>query len=183
MSKDIWIASDHHFSHANMCKFTNNDGSKVRPWTDVNEMDEAMIESWNSVVKEWDKIYHLGDFSMGFKELPGKVIGRLNGRKRLVRGNHDMCPTSEYMKYFEDIYGVRVFSDEKMIFSHIPLNKDCLFKRKKPWLNVHGHLHSNTVKDKYGNDDSQYFNVSVERINYTPIHIDELITMADNLDQ
>ena len=178
MNKDIWIISDHHFSHANMCKFTNYDGSKVRPWTDVNEMDEAMINSWNSVVKDWDKLYHLGDFSMGWKELPGKVMGRLKGRKRLVRGNHDMCPTSEYMKYFEDIYGVRVFSESKLIFSHYPLHAESI---KEGWLNVHGHLHDNYVKMKNGLADPRYFNVSVERINYTPIHFDELAAMVNKI--
>lgn len=171
---DIWIISDTHFSHANICKFTREDGSPLRPWDNVQEMDESLVENWNSVVKEGDKVYHLGDFAMGWKKLP-ELTPRLNGHKRLVRGNHDMCPTAEYMKYFEDIYGVRVFSNEKIIFSHIPLREESILRHGDPWLNVHGHLHANNI------DNPIYKNVSVEQINYTPIHFDELKQIADNL--
>ena len=178
MSNDIWVISDTHFSHGNICKFTNYDGTPLRPWDNVEDMNEAMIEGWNSVVKDGDKVYHLGDFSMGFKELPQHVVWRLKGQKRLVRGNHDMCPTAEYLKHFEDIYGVRVFHSEKLIFSHIPLHAESI---KPGWLNVHGHLHNNIVRLPNKSPDTRYFNVSVERINYTPIHIDELVAMAAKL--
>lgn len=171
---DIWIISDTHFSHKNICNFMREDETSLRPWDNVHEMDEALINNWNSVVKEWDKVYHLGDFSMGFKTLPGNVVGRLNGRKRLVRGNHDMCPTAEYMKYFEEIYGVRVFHKEGLIFSHYPIQENSI---KKSWLNIHGHLHERKL------DNPIYFNASVECINYTPIHIDELIAIRNNLDR
>jgi len=172
--KDIWIISDTHFSHANICKFLRDDGSSLRPWDNVDEMDEALIENWNSVIKPQDKVYHLGDFSMDWKTLP-EFTEKLHGHKRLIRGNHDMCPTAEYMKYFEDIYGVRVFHEEKMIFSHYPIHEVSIAHKDPKWLNVHGHLHYHKMKEPF------YFNASVECINYTPIHFDELREIQNKL--
>jgi calcineurin-like phosphoesterase family protein len=48
--KNIFVVSDHHFGHANICKFLNDDGTKVRPWNDVDEMDEVLIQNHNKVV-------------------------------------------------------------------------------------------------------------------------------------
>ena len=58
---NIFIISDTHFGHLGMCKFLRKDGSKVRPFDDINVMDECMVENWNKTVKPKDKIYHLGD--------------------------------------------------------------------------------------------------------------------------
>ena len=158
-----FLIADTHFGHANICKFVGNDGvSPVRPWDNPDEMDEALVDNWNKVVRENDKVYHLGDVVINRRCL--KIMERLKGKKRLVRGNHDLFRTKDYLKYFDEIRGVTVLSD--MILSHIPLHPECITPRFG--TNVHGHLHSNSL------DDPRYFNVSVERINYTPISLEEL---------
>lgn len=173
---DIWFISDTHFGHANILGFKNYDGTPLRTFNRVDEMDEHMIERWNSVVKPQDKVYHLGDCVINKKHLP--KLHRLNGHKRLVRGNHDIEPTKVFMEYFEEIYGVRVFPKEGFVCSHIPIHRDCL--RWK--VNVHGHLHGNKMLDsihphctklnpKY---DKRYYSVCVEQIDYTPVHIDTI---------
>jgi calcineurin-like phosphoesterase family protein len=159
---NTFLTSDLHLGHKNICVFTNFDGSKVRPWDDVDEMNEAIIANWNSVVKVHDKVYVLGDVVMNKKYLP--LMDRLNGSKRLIRGNHDIFPTKEYLKYFTEIYGVRVLSD--MILSHIPLHNDCITARFN--VNVHGHLHNNDLNSPL------HFNVCLERTNFTPISIEDL---------
>jgi calcineurin-like phosphoesterase family protein len=94
-------------------------------------------------------------------------VKRLNGHKRLVRGNHDIFKTKDYLQAgFDEIYGVRSF--DSMILSHIPLHPRSI---KKGWTNVHGHLHLNVEQFGWG---PQYFNVSVEQINYTPISLEEV---------
>lgn len=55
MSGRTWVYSDPHFSHKNIVKFTNYDGTKVRPWDDVNEMNEEMIEWYNELVADQDR--------------------------------------------------------------------------------------------------------------------------------
>lgn len=164
----IWLYSDPHFSQQSMCNFKRPDGTKLRPWTTAAEMDEELIKRYNEVVRPQDKVYILGDVVMKDKNLP--IVARLNGHKRLVRGNHDMEKTKLYMQYFEEIYGVRVL--DAMILSHIPLHPDSMTPRYA--TNIHGHLHAGEVKDMNGLPDSRYFNVSVEQTDFAPISIEEL---------
>lgn len=168
MSKDIWFVSDTHFNHANICKFEHK-GQPLRPWDDVEEMNAVMVERWNDRVQPHDKINHLGDVVMKKADLH-RFMPLLNGKKRLVRGNHDICSTEEYMLYFEQIHGVRVLRAKNLgniIFSHYPVHPDSLEFGVK-W-NVHGHMHGPCV------DDPRYLNISCEHTDYAPIHFDEII--------
>lgn len=137
-----FVISDTHFGHTNSWeKFKLPDGSPLRPFTSNEEMDETMIERWNAKVKPNDVVYHLGDVVINRKHL--HLVKRLNGKKRLVRGNHDIFKDKDYYEVgFESLYGVRVFTD-KFILSHIPLHPDSITERFK--VNVHGHLHANEV--------------------------------------
>jgi calcineurin-like phosphoesterase family protein len=162
--KNIFLISDPHFGHANICKFNNNDGTKLRPWDDVSKMDEDLITNWNNVVSKEDKTYILGDVVINKKNLP--ILDLLNGSKTLIRGNHDIFDTKLYMKYFKQIHGIRVLED--MVLTHVPLHPDSVGNRPRWATNVHGHTHS------YALPDPKYFCVCVEQINYTPIHIEEL---------
>ena len=75
----VFLTSDTHFGHTGVCHFTNSDGSKMRPWTDPDEMDEEMVKRWNETVRPNDKVYHLGDVVINRKAL--KIMSRLNGDK------------------------------------------------------------------------------------------------------
>lgn len=138
-------------------------------------MNEAMIENWNSVVGPKDLVYHLGDVVINRRYL-NLVLPRLNGRKKLVRGNHDLFRLRDYTPHFEDILGVAVMSD--CILSHIPLHPDSITQRFK--VNVHGHTHARNVMmpnpkhSKTQVPDPRYLCVCVEQINYTPISYDEV---------
>lgn len=48
---NIFLIADTHFSHLGVCQFLNNDGTKLRPFDNIEEMDEILIQNWNSVVK------------------------------------------------------------------------------------------------------------------------------------
>jgi calcineurin-like phosphoesterase family protein len=178
-----FVISDTHFGHTNSWeKFKLADGSPLRPFTSTEEMDETMIERWNAKVKPEDTVYHLGDVVINQKYL--HLVSRLNGRKILVRGNHDIFKDKQYAEVgFEQIHGVRVFVD-KFILSHIPLHPDCVTERFK--VNVHGHLHANEImidetlmSSSYIKPDPRYLCVSVERTNYEPLHFDEVQALID----
>lgn len=179
-----FVISDTHFGHTNSWeKFKLADGSPLRPFTSTEEMDETMIERWNAKVKPQDTVYHLGDVVINQKSL--HLISRLNGRKILVRGNHDIFKDKQYAEVgFEQIHGVRVFVD-KFIMSHIPMHPDCVTDRFR--VNVHGHLHANEImrtrtKLIHGweisvtEPDPRYLCVSVENTDYEPLHFDEVET-------
>jgi calcineurin-like phosphoesterase family protein len=164
---NIWVCSDHHLGHSNIVhKFKRDDGSPLRDFSSIEEHDELIIKWHNELVKPQDHVYFLGDVVIARKNL--HKISRFNGKKRLVRGNHDIFKTKEYIEAgFEEIYGVRVWPKHNYIFSHIPLHESCLESRD--WINVHGHTHYNLVKDKKGHSDPKYRCVCLEHTNYRPV--------------
>ena len=175
-----FVVSDTHFGHAGVCKFTESDGvTKIRPWTDPDEMNEDMIRMWNDTVRPNDKVYHLGDVVINRKFLP--VLNRLNGDKVLIKGNHDIFQLEDYTKYFRDVRGYHVLNG--LILSHIPVHSDSL---SRFGCNIHGHLHTNRVMRpigfdvrtgtiKYGKEiDPRYFNVSVEQIGFKPMLFEDV---------
>jgi len=174
-----FVVSDTHFGHTNSWeKFKKADGSPLRPFNSTEEMDEAMVERWNNIVSPSDTVYHLGDVFINKKSL--HHIKRLNGHKRLIRGNHDIFDDKLYYEVgFDKIVAYRVFVDE-FVFSHIPLHPDCISDRFK--CNVHGHTHSNivtrTIVTEQGVEqkevDPRYLCVSVEHTNFAPISFEEV---------
>lgn len=159
---ETFLISDTHFGHKNICTFFRDDGSPLRPWDNLEEMEEALIERWNSAVSPSDKVYHLGDVAIARSGL--KCLERLNGNKVLIRGNHDIFKLSDYSQYFKDIRGCHYL--DKTILTHIPVHPVNLMRYS---ANIHGHLHYRTVPTPDGTDNPRYFNVCVEHIDYTPI--------------
>ena len=163
---NCWLISDMHFGHANIIKFTRHDGTWLRPFSSVEEMDEYMIDNWNRVVGSKDRVYMLGDVVINRKNL--HVLDRLSGRKVLIKGNHDIFPSREYLNYVDDVRGYHVL--DGMLLSHIPVHPDSL---QRFGCNIHGHLHYREVLVNDKVVDPRYFNVSVEMVNYTPISFEE----------
>lgn len=185
MSK-TWVYSDPHFSHANICKFTKYDGSKLRPWDDVNEMDEEMITWYNDLVGDQDRVYVLGDVAFSAANMK-RAVGQLKGRKVLVPGNHEPPKMRRYFDLFDDVRGYVV--KKGFIMSHIPIHPDSLSRWE---LNIHGHLHANEVKEYLPNvnafldddhsqpivieqPDLRYYCACVERTNFRPKLLDEIL--------
>jgi calcineurin-like phosphoesterase family protein len=169
----VFLVSDTHFGHAGVCRFMRNDGvTKLRPWDNPEEMDEEMIKRWNERVRPNDKVYHLGDVVINRRALA--TLGRLNGDKVLIRGNHDIFRDDEYRKYFRELRAYHVMNG--MILSHIPIHEASLGRFG---TNIHGHLHANRVlkSNMFGVDvlDVRYHCVCVEQTDFTPILFEEVI--------
>lgn len=178
---NTFCTADPHFCHNNIINFKKDDGSPLRPYSSVEEMNEALVDNWNKVVGERDRIYVLGDLAMSRRGLDA-ILPRLKGRKVLVKGNHDEDKLSFYSQYFDDI---RAYVCKKgFIMSHIPIHPESLSRWK---INIHGHTHyrnmMKTVK-RYGIFpkrviDERYVCVSVEQTNFTPISLDEILKEAN----
>ena len=82
----IYFTSDTHFQHTNIIKYCN------RPFKDVDEMNERLINNWNSIVSNDDTIYHPGDFCLSNDKEIINIFKRLNDNKILICGNHDRKP-------------------------------------------------------------------------------------------
>ena len=169
----VFLVSDTHFGHAGVCKFLRDDGTKLRPWNDPDEMDEEMVKRWNETVRPNDKVYHLGDVVINRKALG--IMRRLNGDKVLIRGNHDIFRDDEYREHFRELRAYHVMNG--MILSHIPLHPESL---SRFGTNIHGHLHSNRVMHtsfegkKPDVVDTRYHCVCVEQTDFRPILLDDV---------
>lgn len=180
MSGRTWVYSDPHFYHTNICKFTNYDGSKVRPWDDAEQMTEEMIEWYNELVADTDRVYILGDVAFTNRNMH-RSVGRLKGRKVLVPGNHEPPKMRQYFDLFDDVRGYIV--KKGFIMSHIPIHEQSLSRWQ---LNIHGHLHRNTVKinpnitgaklnPDWEREDTRYYCACVEHTNFRPKLLDEIL--------
>ena len=177
----VFLVSDTHFGHSGVCRFTRNDGvTKLRPFSDPDEMDEFMIAAWNERVKPNDKVYHLGDVVINRRCL--STLARLNGDKVLIRGNHDIFRDDEYRVYFRELRAYHVMNG--MILSHIPLHEASMGRFG---TNIHGHTHANRVMKAHGVNaktgevlysdeiDVRYHCVCVEQTDFAPILFEDVI--------
>ena len=166
---DIWLISDTHFGHDNIIKYCD------RPFANSAEMDEFMLEAWNSRVKDQDVVYHLGD--VYFRD--HSKLYQLKGRKRLLLGNHDNGKCQHLQAVFQKIGIWRKFPEWGLLLTHLPVHEGQLGgsywsptkEREVPGLtyNVHGHIHEKNLPD------ARYINVSVEQTDYAPIHIEDVL--------
>lgn len=168
MSRNIWVTSDTHFNHENILNFKDSKGNPVRTFGSVKEMNEALVENWNSVVKQGDKVYHLGDVFFGPKDEFKKLWPKLNGSKRLIVGNHDDIKFLSSGGFFQKVSMWRVFSEFGLLLTHTPQHQSALTGKRNGLLNVHGHIHQNPSPD------GPYKCVCVEQTNYTPVNLEEL---------
>lgn len=161
---NTYFAADHHFFHSKILTFTKHDGSKLRNFSSVDEMNYCIVDRHNSVVGPNDTVYFLGDVTLSQKEADLIPLSRMNGNKVLILGNHDIMPLEVYMRYFKKVKAIHALSD--MVLTHIPIHPNSLSR----WgNNVHGHLHSSSINDP------RYVCVSMEQLDqYTPISLDKL---------
>ena len=88
----IWITSDTHYWHTNMCLGSSvwQDKSGCRDFNSPKEMSDALVNSINKYVMQEDALYHLGDWSFGGIENIWNFRKRINCKNiYLVPGNHD----------------------------------------------------------------------------------------------
>ena len=178
MSKKFYIA-DWHYGHNNILHYDN------RPFKTVEEMNNELITRWNRVVAPCDTVYILGDmFWCNWKEsLP--ILDQLNGQKFLIKGNHDRCNESQFVKKFVKIADYLEVDDNgrKVVLCHYPI--PCFKNHFYGWYHLYGHVHSSfeanmmehikkEMTELYGKQCNMY-NVGCMHIGYTPRTLDEII--------
>lgn len=184
----IWFTSDQHYGHRNIITYCN------RPFKDVDDMTEQLIANHNSVVKDGDTVYHLGDFSMSEKMVQ-PVLSRLNGVHILIPGNHDRChPTHKkckcvdaerrkYLEYgFTDVLDLIVPDFHGFLLCHMPRVEDGRhgerYSQYRPVVKtgqwqLHGHIHQ-LWKIR---ESERMINVGVDAFDYKPVSLETLIEL------
>lgn len=158
MSNAVYTIADTHFGHSKILEFER----EARPFSSIAEHDEFVIDSWNSIVRPKDTVWHLGDVGFGLEMF--KLLPRLNGVKKLVMGNHDRYPTHLYLEHFNVVLGAAKVRD--CLLTHVPIHPSQFYRFRG---NIHGHLHSDVI------DDKRYYNVSCEQLKFKPVLLDKII--------
>lgn len=163
-----------HFGHTNIIKFCK------RPWKTTEEMDEALIERWNSVVKPDDIVFHLGDFAFASSVRWKEIIQRLNGHIYLIVGNHDehRYPGHQIFDLFEGVTSQLALKiDNRYVYlNHYPfLCYGGTYRNfEQAVIQLYGHVHSGpncegADTDRLVNLFPYQYDVGVDNNNYTPI--------------
>lgn len=169
---EVFFTSDTHFGHANVIRFCD------RPFSSVEEMDEALIENWNNRVTNNDTVYILGDFIFRAKEAPEVYLKRLRGKKHLIIGNHDKdwMKKCDLQKYFKSVHELWNTSDGKRALTlfHRPMLS---WPHENRVYMVHGHIHNNTQTDdwKFIWTKDRMLNAGVDINNYMPVTFEEML--------
>lgn len=134
---DRFIA-DLHFNHKNILKYDN------RSFNAVEEMNQVIIKNWNSIVKENDNTYILGDIGFGDTKILYNLLKQLKGNLILIKGNHDNKVLKDYnvKKLFTEItdYKEITVDNKKVILCHYPIF--CYNGAYRDSYMLYGHVHN-----------------------------------------
>jgi len=163
--KNIFFTADTHFGHKNILKYCD------RPCKSILEMDQKLIDNWNEIVKPNDHIFHLGDFAFCGKKRVLEILEQLNGKKYLIKGNHDAVMKGEVLDHFEwakDYHELKVQDPEinvvqMLTLFHYPL--ESWNKAYRGSFALHGHCHGTVLSS----DSQARIDVGVDCHNYRPI--------------
>ena len=164
-----FFIADLHFGHTRVVEFTDAAGKKLRQYDTVEDMEDAMVQLHNELVKPTDKVYMLGDIAFNQRGLD--KVKQMNGIKILIKGNHDQLKLNKYVEVFNDIRGCHVMNG--LVFTHIPVHPQELGRFG---CNIHGHLHASKVMQYGGHQiDPRFLCVSAEHIDLKPIEFEDLV--------
>ena len=177
----IFFTSDTHFHHENIMRYCN------RPFSSIEEHDEALVNNWNSVVPEDGIVYHLGDVGFAPRKYMSDLLDRLNGKKILIIGNHDwrrVVADFQFANKFELMtqqMNLKI-ENQHIILNHYPMLCYSGTYRKKNEMTwqLFGHVHSGPLSNK-GKDDNRLtmlfpaqYDVGVDNNNFKPISFYEV---------
>jgi calcineurin-like phosphoesterase family protein len=178
----IFFASDHHFGHQKV--------AGIREFPTVPHHDLALIDRHNEVVRPDDVVYFLGDLSAGGTMATREALNKvryMNGRKRLIAGNHDpVHPMNrdahkwfpEYLEVFESVapFGRASINGTKVLLSHFPYEVDRDEPRYLQYrlrdegaILLHGHLHSIEKVTS-----PREIHVGLDAWDYTPVEVSRI---------
>ena len=179
----LYFCSDTHYSHFNICKYCH------RPFDSRQQMNNALIANWNSVVPEDGIVFHCGDFMLPHKTGDieyKKIWDKLNFKTLILcRGNHDRIECGTYVYGDKTVIVVDiamlVIENIKMLACHYPMLS------YPADYQVFGHIHTLSDGTCYGIDSDvtiklkpTQYDVGVDQNGYTPVSYNQLMDIFRN---
>ena len=162
-----YIISDLHLDHDNIIEYCH------RPFETVDEMNETLVNNWNSTIDPADEVLFGGDLTIrSSAAVVLDWIETLNGEMVFLIGNHDTT-------IFEQLDSVSFVDHYSFTYRDIPFTvvHDPADGPGNPtgWV-LHGHHHNNwPERFPFIDHDNQRVNFSVELINFRPLALDRLV--------
>ena len=187
-SGTVWITSDTHYHHKNICRGVTNwrtqDGkipvNSTRDFRDLDEMDATIINNINSKVGQDDTLIHLGDVAFGGFDKLEQFLDRLICKNiYLVLGNHDHHIKNNRSFIKDRFMVVKNYMEvniegEDFVLCHYPLQS--WHGLNKGVIHLHGHVHL-SAQNKWGN--GKRLDVGMDGNNMQPYKITEIVHMMD----
>ena len=179
----IWFTSDYHFCHANVIKYDE------RPFADVEEMNNALIENWNHYVDDEDVVFYLGDLSFDKNgKQTQELVNQLKGKIHYILGNHDKEKDIRKLNRFEtvsDYVNLSVLDPDNprkwqdIMMMHYPiLSWDKAHHGS--WM-IHGHCHQ-SISDTEFHKTRRILDVGCNGWDYTPVHYSDIKEILNKRD-
>lgn len=171
----LFFTSDLHFHHKSVLEHNR------RPFKNLEDHDNGMIDNWNSVVPEDGNVFMAGDFAFtGSVDKIQDLINKLNGRIWWVRGNHDQQNRLDRPAFVDMVGGrqmdvatvlLRNDNNQRLFISHYPH-----FAWPREAIHLYGHVHSgpfSTASDKVPFH-AMRVDIGCDAHNYKPISYQEV---------
>lgn len=164
---EVFLTADTHFGHETILKL------EKRPFADIDIMDKEIIKNWNSVVTPKDTVFHLGDVSFRNKQQTTEIIHKLNGRKILICGNHDLSRSNSWWLDvgFNEVYRYPIVYNEFCILGHKPPS---YYNDATAYFYAFGHVHTSEM---YRTLTKQTACVCTERWDYKPVNMNKVFDL------
>ena len=190
----IFFTSDHHFYHENLFKKYCPQRNKI--WKNIHEMNQGLIDRWNSVVSENDIVYYLGDIILGKRKVEELefILDQLKGNIVFLRGNHDRYELLQ--KFFPIILDSAVLRIGNYHISMAHEGRHVLYSNQVDF-GLCGHAHQNlfwTYEDHYwthaktGLIYHEYYpkpliniGVDVPEWDFKPVSLNQVITLNEKI--
>lgn len=177
----IWFTSDMHLGHEKALDFT------IRPWQQIDEMNEGIIANINAKVKKKDELYILGDYSFRIPALEAAALRKkiICEKVHLVPGNHDKDWNHKLVEgtfIVEPPIKVLKENGRKFVLSHFPMMDWQSMSHES--IHLHGHIHSQgSLYNEMNRMQGVYrYDVGVDANNYTPVSMEEILTWFDGVE-
>ena len=164
----LWFTSDHHFGDEKVRLY------RMRPFENVDEMNAALLKSWNDHIAPDDKVFHLGDFAATDEALE-EFAPQLNGHIRLILGNHDLSRPRELLQeYFEILDGpVKYkFNQDRLFLCHYPKQRPN--PETSDIYTICGHIHDLFKVAR------RMVNVGVDAWHFKPVSLEQILNCRES---
>lgn len=167
----LFFASDIHFGHENLRKYYPETRGSFK---DLAAVDAHIIKEWNAKIDYEDDVYILGDLGAPVDHL-NRCLWQLNGKLRLITGNHDKKIWRSVQDRFEEIhfgYHEIWVKEQFVTMCHYPIWEWNAINRGS--YHLHGHLHG-----RPHGIPGRILDVGIDNHNLKPFSWEEIVSFMD----